>query len=248
MVMIDPDRIIQESLNSQALPAYHWFFGTITWLGSASLWLLILAGCIVIDKWRKIAFVLFIVIIFSMVVNEDIKEIVQRVRPGDVIVGGYFVHHSYSFPSGHAQTAFVIATVLSAFLARRYNLVTFLLAAAVGMSRIYLGVHFLTDVLAGAATGAILGVMSIYALNRLGLYDGNGIFEIVPRPKAGEGTEPHAAGIIKYVAIILLAGFLAAIIAFIMNYYAISLAAIVIMYIILLLLPAFFRSRSQFCS
>ncbi|HEY3273685.1 MAG TPA: phosphatase PAP2 family protein [Methanocella sp.] len=245
--MIDPDRIIQESLNSQALPAYHWFFGTITWLGSASLWLLILTGCIISNKWRKIAIVLFVVLLFSMIVNEDIKEVVQRIRPGDVVVGGYFVAHSYSFPSGHTQTAFVIATVLSAFLSRRYNLITFFLAAAVGMSRIYLSVHFLTDVLAGAATGIILGVLAICALNRLGLYDGNGIFEIAPRPKAGEGRKPHAAGMIKYGTLILLAGFLAAIIAFIMTYYAISLTAIVIMYIFLLLLPALFRSRSQSC-
>jgi undecaprenyl-diphosphatase len=246
MVMIDPDRVIREALNSQVLPTYYWFFSTITWLGSASLWLLLMTGCIVINRWRKIASVLFIVILFSMVVNEDIKEIVQRIRPADVVVGGYFVSHSYSFPSGHTQTAFLIATLLSAFLARRYNVITYLLAAAVGMSRIYLGVHFFTDVVAGAAAGIVLGVLAIYCLEKLGLYGGNGLLEIAPRSKAkksGEGR--HDARMVKYAALILLAGFLAAVVAFYLSVYLLSLAAIGVMYILLLLLPTVLKVQSQ---
>ncbi|HEY3274392.1 MAG TPA: phosphatase PAP2 family protein [Methanocella sp.] len=244
--MIDPDRTIGEALNRQVLPAYYWFFSTITWLGSASLWLLILAGCIVINRWRKIASVLFIVILFSMVVNEDIKEIVQRIRPGDVVVGGYFVAHSYSFPSGHTQTAFVIATVLSAFLARRYNVITYLLAAAVGMSRIYLGVHYLTDVVAGAAVGIVLGVLAVYCLEKLGLYDGDGMFEIAPRSKGkATGSGWHDKRVIRYAALILLAGYLAANLAFYLPDYTLSLVAIGIMYILLLLLPTVPKVRSQ---
>ncbi len=170
-MMIDPDRVIHDALNSHVLPSYHWFFATITWLGSASLWILILAGCIFINRWRKIAAVLIIVIAFSVLVNEDLKEIVRRDRPGDMSDDSYFIVHSYSFPSGHTQTAFVIATALSAFVARRYNMITFLLAAAVGMSRIYLGVHYFTDVVAGAATGLVVGELAVYAIYRFGLCD-----------------------------------------------------------------------------
>jgi undecaprenyl-diphosphatase len=244
--MIDPDRVMREALNSQVLPSYHWFFSTITWLGSASLWLLILTGCIVINRWRKIASVLFIVILFSMIITEDIKEVVQRIRPGDVVVGGYFVTHSYSFPSGHTQTAFVIAIVLSAFLARRYNVITFLMAAGVGMSRIYLGVHFLTDVAAGAAVGIVLGVLAIYCLDNLGLYVGDGIFKIAPRSKGNAARAGrHEKRTIKYAALILLAGFLAAGVAFYLSAHLLSLAAIWVMYILLLLLPTMFNLRSQ---
>jgi undecaprenyl-diphosphatase len=149
-MMIDPDRVIHDALNIHALPTYHWFFATIKRLGSASIWILILAGCIFISRWRKIAAVLIIVIAFSVLVNEDLKEMVRRDRLGDMIDDSYFIVNSYSFPSGHTQTAFVIATVLSAFIAWRYNIITFLLATAVGMSRIYPGVHYFTDVVAGA--------------------------------------------------------------------------------------------------
>ncbi len=182
-----------------------------------------------------------------MIINEDIKQIVQRIRPGDVIIGGYFVVHSYSFPSGHAQTAFAIATVLSAFLAWRYNIITFLLAAAVCMSRIYLGVHFFTDVVAGAAAGIVLGVLAIYCLEKLGLYGGDGLFGIAPRSRgkvAGKGW--HDADVLKYAAITLAAGFLAAMVSFSLSHYVLSLAAIGIMYIVLLLLPKMTKVRSQF--
>jgi membrane-associated phospholipid phosphatase len=200
----------------------------------------------VIGRWRKIASVLFLVIAFSMIVNEDVKEIVQRIRPGDVIIGGYFVPHSYSFPSGHTQTAFVIATVLSAFLDRRYNVITFLLAAAVGMSRIYLGVHFFTDVLAGAATGIVLGVLAIYCLEKLGFYGGDGMFKIAPRSRRkGAGKRARDTEVIKYAGIILVAGFLASNIAFYLSYYMLSLTVLGIMYIILLWLPTVLKVRLQ---
>lgn len=245
--MIDLDRVIQDALNSQVLPGYYWFFRAIILLGSAGVWLFILTGCIIIGRWRKIASVLFIVIVFSTIVNEDVKEIVQRIRPGDVIIGGYLVAHSYSFPSGHTQTAFVIAAILSAFLDRRYNIITFLLAAAVGMSRIYLGVHFFTDVIAGAAAGIVLGVLAIYCLEKLGLYGGDGIFKIAPRSREKvAGTGWHDAKMIKYAAFTLAAGFLAANVAFYLSEYMLSLAAVGIMYILLLLLPTVLKARSQF--
>jgi undecaprenyl-diphosphatase len=244
--MIDPDRAIHDALNSHVLPSYHWFFATFTWLGSASLWILILAGCIFINRWRKIAAVLIIVIAFNVLINEDLKEIVHRIRPDNVVVGGYLVVHSYSFPSGHTQTAFAIATVLSAFLARRYNVITYLLAAGVGMSRIYLGVHYLSDVVAGAAVGIVLGVLAVCCLEKLGLYGGNGILEIAPRSrKKATGTSRYDAAEIKYAVIILATGFLAANVAILLSCYMLSLAVAGIMYVALLLLPTMRKIRSK---
>ena len=60
--------------------------------------------------------------------------------------------NSFSFPSGHAAKAFLAATILSGFFVRRKKLF-FTLAALVAFSRIYLGVHYPSDVLAGFALG-----------------------------------------------------------------------------------------------
>jgi undecaprenyl-diphosphatase len=67
----------------------------------------------------------------------------------------------YSFPSGHSITAFAVATALGMFYP---ELLAVLLTAAVliAASRIILGMHFLSDVLAGCAIGTLLGLLSFH--------------------------------------------------------------------------------------
>ena len=77
-----------------------------------------------------------------------LKQIARRIRPLEEKVAGL----NSSFPSGHAGTAFAIATVLS----NRYprlRIPFYLGATLVGISRIYLGRHYPSDVLVGAAIG-----------------------------------------------------------------------------------------------
>ena len=70
-----------------------------------------------------------------------------------------------SFPSGHTTIAFACATVL-AFLQPRLGFPVFLLAAAIGFSRIYVGVHYPLDVLGGVVLGAAVGG-AVIALRQL---------------------------------------------------------------------------------
>jgi undecaprenyl-diphosphatase len=73
------------------------------------------------------------------------------------------VPKDHSFPSGHAATSFSCATVL-ALAFPRLAVPLYLLAAAIGFSRIYVGVHYPLDVLGGA----VLGIAVAIALRRLG--------------------------------------------------------------------------------
>jgi len=75
------------------------------------------------------------------------------------------VPHSGAFPSGHTTTAFACATVL-AWASPRLAVPAFGLAAAIGFSRIYVGVHWPLDVLGGAVLGTLIGLGAI-ALLRL---------------------------------------------------------------------------------
>jgi undecaprenyl-diphosphatase len=90
---------------------------------------------------------------------------VERPRPrltvpqADPLIGA----GGWSFPSGHAATAFAGAVSL-AYLWRRGTPFFFLLAAAIAFSRVYVGVHYPGDVLAGAALGTAVGLAWVAAL------------------------------------------------------------------------------------
>jgi membrane-associated phospholipid phosphatase len=91
--------------------------------------------------------------------NAVIKDLVDRHRPPlsmdlEALVG---LPGSPSFPSGHAMSAFAVAAAI-AVLAPRTRWAVLGVAAVIGFSRVYLGVHYWIDVLAGAALGIAIGV------------------------------------------------------------------------------------------
>ena len=102
-------------------------------------------------------------------VTFGVKDIVHRTRPFDAhpAIHPLYVVHSSSFPAGHAATAFAGAVLLS-YVAVRLAPFFLGLAAVIGFSRVYDGVHYPTDVLAGAAVGVIIGGAAIVGLRFLG--------------------------------------------------------------------------------
>ena len=73
------------------------------------------------------------------------------------------VPQDYSFPSGHTMASFAAATVLWHWN-RKAGLATYLLAGMIAFSRLYLFVHFPTDVFAGIAIGSIVAIIVNYIM------------------------------------------------------------------------------------
>ena len=95
----------------------------------------------------------------SVLVNQGIKRLFRRTRPTVTGDDRFVVRKpsTSSFPSGHASSAFVAATLLTAWGGRRTAPLWFGTAAVVGVSRAYVRIHHASDVVAGAALGLVLG-------------------------------------------------------------------------------------------
>ena len=136
---------------------------------------IILTIVLFLRKQKKDALGLWIMLIGSEVFNLLSKFALHRQRPG----GGLYIENSFAFPSGHAARAMAlygfIAFILFRSVRRQGSQVGILLAAAIiilaiGFSRLYLGVHFLSDVLGGYALGLLwlgVGISVLLRSNRL---------------------------------------------------------------------------------
>jgi len=94
-----------------------------------------------------------------------VKDLTNRPRPFEAHpqIHELYAVHSSSFPSGHAATALAGAVVVS-YLARRAAPFLLAFAVLIAYSRIYVGDHYPTDVLAGAAIGVVAGVAAVCLL------------------------------------------------------------------------------------
>jgi undecaprenyl-diphosphatase len=103
-----------------------------------------------------------------------IKDLVMRTRPADALIAA----HGFSFPSGHATAIAIFSVLAIYFFARKINnlilretyiVSVILITVLVGVSRIYLGVHWLSDVVAGFSLGLFFTTLVILAIRYLGL-------------------------------------------------------------------------------
>jgi undecaprenyl-diphosphatase len=107
-------------------------------------------------------------------IGNMIKHGVARIRPCHVLEGIRLLvgcTKSYSMPSNHAVTSFAFATPLF-YLAREYvpfvwRLYPLIIASAVSFSRVYVGVHYPSDVIAGALLGATVAILLIILYKRI---------------------------------------------------------------------------------
>jgi undecaprenyl-diphosphatase len=139
----------------------------ITALGGVVVLLLLTAavcGFLWLDRKRRITFAIAAAALSGMLISTLLKNVFQRARPGPDVVPQLVVIDSASFPSGHSMMSAVVYLTLGAILAtvaegRRLKIyclaVALILTLLVGSSRVLLGVHWPSDVLAGWTAGLV---------------------------------------------------------------------------------------------
>jgi undecaprenyl-diphosphatase len=127
-------------------------FVALSHIGSFGIVWFVLAVAATLLLRRPLIFPLVVTAYFlSAAITDVLKFSIDRHRPVDdpLVV----LPTSHSFPSGHAATSFACAGTLAPFVSRRGQIVLYVLAAAIAYSRVYVGVHYPLDVIAGAAIG-----------------------------------------------------------------------------------------------
>lgn len=128
-----------------------------------------------IRKERVKGMYIFIISVTSLLCMMGLKILFQRERPAESLIG-YISGNSY--PSGHTYMSFtffgILAIVLewtklSATVKRSLQLLCFILPTLIAFSRVYLGVHYFTDILAGFLLAIIGFILTVYILYLFGL-------------------------------------------------------------------------------
>lgn len=137
-------------------------FLVITTLGNGGvIWILLTLLMLCIPKTRKVGYMAALAMIGSLLINNILlKNLVARIRPYEVIEGLTCLvrqPRDYSFPSGHTTTSFAAAWVMFRQLPKRFGVPALVLAILIALSRLYVGVHYPSDVLFGALDGIAIG-------------------------------------------------------------------------------------------
>lgn len=164
-------RAIHVSLRSEWLTPIFWL---LSYSGLGQVQAIVAIALLRWERTKQYTLPLLVTIIFSgLMVAQGVKLLVPRDRPSNLIVAiEQEQFYGKSFPSGHTTTAFAFATMLLLMTwgSRNANIGRFAIvwALAVGTSRVFRGVHWPTDALAGACAGIFSACLIYLVLRRMG--------------------------------------------------------------------------------
>ena len=134
----------------------------ITHLGDGGVfWIILSVLLLLFKKTRKVGLCCALALIFDLlVVNIAIKPLVARIRPYALLNEITILTHQpgdHSFPSGHSAGSFACAWAFFRAYKKKWGVPALILASLIAFSRLYVGVHYPTDVLGGVVIGIIVG-------------------------------------------------------------------------------------------
>lgn len=166
------DTTVLLSIHQWSNPVLDRIMLSLTRLGDPEFVIVIVVVTLVLLLWRRQrteAKIFAIACLGALILNQGLKLFFAKPRPA--LWTPLIVEKSFSFPSGHALGSLVLYGFLAYLLAIQYPKrsrwiysLTFVLVIAIGISRLYLGVHWFTDIAAGYAVGLLWLVVCITML------------------------------------------------------------------------------------
>ena len=160
---------IQEHLRFDFLTCIMKF---ITYLGNGgAVWIGVCVLFLIIPKTRKVGLVCACSLLCTyMIDNILLKNLVERIRPYEVVENLHRLigaQSDFSFPSGHAGASFAVAVVMLKELPKKIGIPALVLAVLISFSRLYVGVHYPSDVLAGIVVGTVVALVSCFVYHKI---------------------------------------------------------------------------------
>ena len=163
---------ILDALQTIHNPVMDTLMCAITRLGDAGIfWILLCMVLLILPKTRRSGVILMAALLVDLVIcNGILKPLVHRIRPFDVKTGIELLVKrpiDFSFPSGHTAASF--ASVMALYLAgeKRLWIPALVLAVLIAFSRLYLYVHYPTDVLGGVVIGVMAGALGYWLVKKV---------------------------------------------------------------------------------
>ena len=158
---------IKETFTCKALDVFMPF---ITKFGDHGIfWIALSVFFIIFKKTRKMGLTMGIALLLGFLTgNVFLKNVVARIRPYDLNESVTLLVSrlsDYSFPSGHTLASFEAATAMTLYN-KRIGIPALVLATLIALSRLYLYVHYPTDVLAGAALGITFAFLAFFIVKK----------------------------------------------------------------------------------
>jgi len=155
--------LLDEFVHLKVSPEFYEMFQVVIQLGA-----ILAVVLLFFKKTRKTGLMMGIALATGLLlINGCMKPLVGRIRPFDVQTAVTLLiekPHDFSFPSGHTLACFEATTVLLA-RHKKLGIPALVVSVLIAFSRMYLYVHYLTDVLAGIVFGVLIGLFAMWLVN-----------------------------------------------------------------------------------
>lgn len=158
--LVNLDKAFTERIKATSQDNFLWKLGAFfAHSGDSWFWLagLGLVWLVVPGDWHRRSAILAVAIVIQAVLVLSIKFTIKRSRPPGEWGAIYRNTDPHSFPSGHATRAFMLAIMAILSGPAWFGMIILIWAPLVSMARVYVGVHYFSDVLVGAVLGLLIG-------------------------------------------------------------------------------------------